>query len=263
MTAEFIALVELAAAEARLAWVGVFAVFLRVGAAVALFPAFGEQVVPMRIRLMAAICFAWVTAPAVLPQVTAVAQSAADLPRFFATEVVAGLALGMAFRLMVMALQIAGTIAAQSASLSQFFGGAGVDPQPAISQLLLVGGLALAVMAGLHVRLAEALIGSYSLLPPGRFAPAAALAEWGISEVARAFSLAFRLAMPFVIAALIYNIALGAINRAMPQLMVACVGAPALTAGGLALLFLVAPVALMLWLQAFDRVLDAPFGTPP
>jgi len=206
------------------------------------------------------VCFTWITTPAVLPQVAVVAQTAADLPLLFATEVVAGLALGIVFRLMVMALQIAGTIAAQSASLSQFFGGVGVDPQPAISQILLVGGLALAAMAGLHVRLAEALIGSYTLLPPGRFAPATAMTEWGIAEVSRAFALAFGLAMPFVIAALIYNIALGAINRAMPQLMVAFVGAPALTAGGLFLLFLVAPMVLMLWWQAFDVVLGDPFG---
>jgi flagellar biosynthetic protein FliR len=260
VNADFFLLAGDLAREARTVWIGSFAVFLRVGAAVALFPAFGEQIVPLRVRLAAALCFTLVAAPAVLPQVAQVARTAADLPWLFGTEVIAGLALGIAFRLMVMALQIAGTIAAQSTSLAQFFGGAGVDPQPAIAQMLLVAGLALAAMAGLHVRLAEAIIGSYGLLPPGRFAPATALAEWGVAEVARAFSLAFRLAMPFVIAALIYNVALGAINRAMPQLMVAFVGAPALTWGGLALLLLVAPVALTLWWRAFDLLLLDPFG---
>jgi flagellar biosynthetic protein FliR len=259
MTAEFFELAQTLAEQARTAWIGVFAVFLRMGAAVALLPAFGEQVVPMRIRVAAALCFTAVVAPAVLPQVAAAAQGPGAVPRMFATEAVAGLALGIGLRLMVIALQVAGTIAAQSTSLSQFFGGAGVDPQPAIAQLLLVAGLALAAMAGLHVRLAEAAIASYALLPPGRFAPASALAEWGVAEVAHAFALAFSLAMPFVIAALIYNIALGAINRAMPQLMVAFVGAPALTLGGLFLLFLVAPVALALWWQAFDARLGDPF----
>ncbi len=262
MSGDFFLLAEQLAREARVVWVGGFAVFLRIGAAVALFPAFGEQIVPLRVRLMAALCFTLVVAPAVMPQVAAVARVPADLPHLFATEVVSGLALGMVFRLMVMALQVAGTMAAQSTSLAQFFGGAGVDPQPAISQLLVMAGLALAAMAGLHIRLAEALVESYALLPPGMFAPAAALAEWGVGEVASAFALAFRLAMPFVIAALIYNVALGAINRAMPQLMVAFVGAPALTWGGLALLFAVVPVALVLWWQAFERLLVAPFGVP-
>ena len=65
--------------------------------------------------------------------------------------------------------------------------------------------------------------------------------------------------MPFVIAALIYNVALGVINRAMPQLMVAFVGAPALTLGGLLLLYLSAPVMLSVWIDAFGALMEAPF----
>ena len=61
----------------------------------------------------------------------------------------------------------------------------------------------------------------------------------------RTFALAFSLAAPFVTAALLYNIALGVINRAMPQLSVTFIGAPALTAGGL-LLILVAALAASL-----------------
>ena len=238
-----------------------FVVFLRVGAAMALVPAFGEQVVPMRVRLVVALAFTLIVAPAVAPQALATAQ--AGWMRALGTEVVAGLALGMALRLFVLALQTAGTMAAQATSLAQFFGGAGVDPQPAISQLLVVAGLALAVMAGLHVRLAELLVLSYALMPAGSFPPGWALAEWGVAQVSRAFALAFALAAPFVIAALVYNMALGAINRAMPQLMVAFVGAPALTLGGLILLLLAVPGGLAVWLAALNAFLADPFGMPP
>ncbi|MEM8699663.1 MAG: flagellar biosynthetic protein FliR, partial [Pseudomonadota bacterium] len=55
---------------------------------------------------------------------------------------------------------------------------------------------------------------------------------------------------------------LGAINRAMPQLMVAFVGAPAITAGGLALLALAAPLILTLWLDRLDQALAFPLGAP-
>ena len=236
-------------------------VFLRVGAAMALLPAFGEQVVPMRVRLALGLAFTMIVAPAVAPQALAVAE--AGWVRALGTEVVAGLALGMALRLFVLALQTAGTMAAQATSLAQFFGGAGVDPQPAISQLLVVAGLALAVMAGLHVRLAELLVLSYGLMPAGQFPPGWALAEWGVAQVARAFALAFALAAPFVIAALVYNMALGAINRAMPQLMVAFVGAPALTLGGLILLMVAVPGGLAVWLGALNAFLADPFGMPP
>jgi flagellar biosynthesis protein FliR len=81
--------------------------------------------------------------------------------------------------------------------------------------------------------------------------------------VRSSFSLAFSLAAPFVIASMIYNLALGAINRAMPQLMVSMVGAPALTLGALALLAVATPYLMAAWLQAFEQYLANPFGTAP
>ena len=67
---------------------------------------------------------------------------------FLMQETLVGLMLGLALRFLIMALQMAGTMAAQATSFSQAFGGAGVDPQPAIAHLLVVGGLALAACGG-------------------------------------------------------------------------------------------------------------------
>lgn len=226
-------------------------VFTRISAAMALMPAFGEQVTPMRVKLAAAMAFALIVTPATMPQVS---QAYAQLGwvSLISTEVVAGLAIGILFRLFVIALQIAGTVAAQATSLSQIFGGGlGTEPQPAMSTLLVVSGLCLAVMAGLHVRVAEALIMSYEVFPAGHSILATDLTRWGIAQIARAFSLGMTLAMPFLIASVIYNLALGAINRAMPQLMVAFVGAPAISLGGLVLLMLVAPAMISVWLKLF------------
>ena len=239
-------------------WAG-FLVFLRVGAVMALMPGFGEQSVPTRIKLVLTLAFTAVVAPAVMPDI-------APTPAFIlpiATEVVAGLALGIGLRLFIMALQMAGAIIAQATSLAQLFGGVGPEPQPAIANLLVMAGLALAMMAGLHVRAAELLILSYDVMPAGRLPDAADMADWGLSQISHAFALAFTLAAPFTIAALIYNVALGVINRAMPQLMVSFVGAPALTAGGLVLLAIVAPLALAIWLDQFQDFLNAPFATAP
>ena len=80
--------------------------------------------------------------------------------------------------------------------------------------------------------------------PVGKMLAAPDLAEWGVLQVGRAFSLAFSLALPFVIAALLYNLALGIVNRAMPALAVSFIGAPALTLGGLILFALAAPLLL-------------------
>ena len=240
-------------------WVG-FLVFLRVGAAMALMPAFGEQAVPQRVKLVLALAFTAVVAPAVSADLVAIAPGQATP---LITEVIAGLIIGAGLRFFIIALQIAGTIIAQATTLSQLFAGTGPEPQPAIANLLVMAGLALAVMAGLHLHVAELLILSYEPLPAGQFPGASDTADWGLFQIARAISLAFALAAPFVAASLIYNVAIGVINRAMPTLMVSFVGAPALALGGLLLLAVVTPLALAVWISAIDSYVAAPFAVAP
>jgi len=237
-----------------------FVVFLRVGALVSLVPAFGEQSVPMRIKLGIAVAFTVVILPAT-PDVPMVEDSK-SVVSFILSETLTGLFLGLMLRLFVLALQVAGSIAAQSTSLSQLFGGAGTDPLPAMGHVLVIGGLALASIMGLHVQIAEFLINSYQLVPMGNVIPANLLTQAGVTEISRAFALGFTLAAPFVIASFIYNVTLGVINKAMPQLMVAFVGAPAITAGGLILLMLAAPLMLSIWVESMALFIINPFRGP-
>ncbi len=228
----------------------------------ALLPAFGEQTVPARIKLMVAFGFTAVVAPSVVGELPALsAQEVAG--RLLLSETIIGLALGAVLRLFIITLQIAGTMAAQSVSISQIMGGAGVDPQPAIGHIMVVAGLAIAVILGLHVKIAQYLIYSYELMPPGKLPVPSDLLTWGVARVARAFALGFGLAMPFVITSLLYNLTLGVINRAMPQLMVAFVGAPAITMGGLLLLAISLPLMLQVWIGAMDTFLANPVGDLP
>lgn len=235
-------------------------IIFRIGAAMALLPAFGEMVTPVRVKLAATLAFTMVVAPGVWVQVeSALLDIGWGLMVFL--EVVAGLIIGALFRLLIMALQIAGTVAAQSTSLSQLFGGGlGPEPQPAISTVLFVGGLTLAIMAGLHLRVVEVFVYSFELFKPGVPIFAGDLSSWGVEQVSHSFALGFSLAGPFVLVSLVYNLALGAINRAMPQLMVAFVGAPAISFGGLVLLMLAAPLMLTVWLRVFLDITDR-FGT--
>ena len=78
--------------------------------------------------------------------------------------------------------------------------------------------------------------------------------------MASGFALAFTLSAPFVIAALLANIAMGAVNRAMPQLMVVMIGAPGMALGALVLIAIVVPLGLGLWMRMFLALLADPFG---
>lgn len=244
--------------EAGLA--GFVLVFMRVGAVVALLPGFGERAIPARVKLALAFAFALVVAPMLGPELLALEPGRPFL-LMLVFEAAAGLAIGISLRLTVMALQLAGSIAAQSTALAQMFGASvGPDPMPAIGNLLTMAGLTLAVVANLHVKAALAMAGSYEVLPLGAALPASDLATWGTARVAQSFALGFSLAAPFVIAAFAYNLALGAINKAMPSLMVAFIGAPAITAGGMLILLLAAPLILMFWNGRLDATLANPLG---
>ena len=238
------------------------AVFLRVGPVIGLAPGLGEQSVPVRVRLLLALTLSVALAPAIRPHFGSVPEAGPAIAHILA-ETLNGLLLGLALRILLLGLQTAGSMAAQAMSLSQVFGGAGVEPLPAFGHALVLGGLALAMIMGAHIALVHYILQSYDILPAGRMASGTDVAHWGIAMISGAFDLAFRLAIPFIVVSVIYNVTLGVINKAMPQLMVAFVGAPVITAGGLVILMLTIPAMLTIWQGALFTLLASPFGVTP
>lgn len=253
------ALAEMMALSREVLWMHLV-VFLRVGPVISLFPGFGEQTVSVRIKLGLALMFTIIITPAATPALGDLAPFGTDFFWLAVTEAAIGLMIGIGLRLFLLALQTAGSMAAQATSLAQVFGNAGATPLPAMGHLLVVGGLALAMILDLHVHVAAMVIATYGLFPVGQLPDPSAASQWGLTQVADAFALAFALAAPFLIVSVLYNLTLGIINRAMPQMMVIFVGAPVIVGGGIFLLFLLAPTMLTLWMNALQGYVDNPFG---
>jgi len=202
-------------------------VFIRVSAMVSILPGFGEQTIPVRVKLGVALSFTILVWPLVtLPPETTELNGFDFLPLIL-SETIVGLALGLSVRLILIALQFAGSIASQSASLAK-----------AINAVVL----------------------SYQTLPAGQLPTGSDIAQWGIAKATDVAGIAFTLSAPFIVASFAYNLMLGFINRAMPQLMVAFIGAPAITAGGIFMLILAAPALLMAWHTHLDK--PEPFWLP-
>lgn len=236
-------------------------VFTRVGAALFLVPGFGERAVPVRVRLGAALVLAALLVPMVAPTVVNPPATASGLAKMIFAEALAGLIIGLSFRLLVIALQICGSVAAQNLSISQMFGaGVAPEPEPTITTLLGMAGIVLALVAGLHVHLVAALAGLYRVLPFGLSPDAGELAEWTTARVSEVFSLGLSLALPFIAIGFAYNLALGALSRAMPQLLVALVGAPLLIGLGLIVLYISLPEMFVRWGSTLTHVLADPLG---
>ena len=71
------------------------------------------------------------------------------------------------------------------------------------------------------------------------------------------------LAAPFVAIGLLYNLALGIVNRALPGLMLSFIGAPLLAGGALLLAAVALPFLMQHWAAGFDGFLALPFAGVP
>ncbi|WP_136443322.1 flagellar biosynthetic protein FliR [Pacificoceanicola onchidii] len=238
-------------------WGGLI-VFLRVAAAMFVLPGLGEQLLSVRVRLILSLALTAIVAPSVLNTIDLPAPSFGNFVGALMTETLSGLFLGLMLRLFIFAIQIAGSIAAQSTSLAQILGSQGLDPLPAIGHVLTIAALALLMATGFHVKAAAFLVLSYEILAPLQFPDPAAIADAGRQRIGQTFALGFSLAAPFVILSVLYNLTLGVINKAMPQLMVAFVGSPVITFGSIAMLFLCAPIILTVWLETVEAFLANP-----
>ena len=77
--------------------------------------------------------------------------------------------------------------------------------------------------------------------------PVGDAAQTGLGALAMAFALALRLAAPFVLASVVWQLSTGLMARLVPRLQVYFVAMPAQILGGLALLSVLIPVLLSTW----------------
>lgn len=208
-------------------------------------PGIGDQVISARTRLFLLLGISVAIAGSgVVP-----APEVRDVPQILSllvSEVIIGLGLGGLLRLSSWMLTIAGSVIAQSIGLSQFLGIAlEQDAQTVTSNMLSVAGVAILLTADFHVMAVAALMDLYQEIPLGQLW----LVSWPMifQSFYAALSFALLLSWPFVAANLLYNICLGFINKALPSLMVAFVGAPFMVGAGLVLLALTSVSLLTIW----------------
>jgi flagellar biosynthetic protein FliR len=124
---------------------------------------------------------------------------------------------------------------------------------PQTTALAALFGLAapLAIMvSGLYALPLAALAGSYRLIPAGAMLPTAGSTATAVAAVGQAFALSLRLASPFVLAAIVWHVAIGLIARLVPRLQIYFVSMPGQIVGGLALLMALFGVILAAWQDA-------------
>lgn len=223
-------------------------VFARIGAMVMIMPALGETTVPAQVRLALALVFALVILPLVRTTLPALPQQTFLLFLLLFGEIVIGIAVAGAVRLMISALHVAGVTIATFTGLgsAMAFDPAQGSQSAIIGTFLTLLGVTLIFVTDLHHMIIAALRDSYDLLPAGRMPPAADFARLATQTVSQAFKLGIEMSIPFLLFGLVFNIALGLVARLMPQLQVFFIAMPLNLMLGFAILSL-SLSGMMLW----------------
>jgi flagellar biosynthetic protein FliR len=249
---------ELAAALPLWAF-GFVLVLSRVAGAIMLIPGLGEAELPAMVRAGFAASFTVLVLPVVAPGLPAAPADMLAGLLLVAGEAGVGLWLGWLARLAMLALPMAGQIAANMIGLANVLQpDAVLGPQStALGRLFGLAAPVVLMAAGLHALPLAALVGSYAVLPAGAPLPGGDAAEAVVSAVGGSFALALRLAAPFVLASVVWNVALGLLTRLVPQLQVFFAAMPGQILGGFILLGLLCGAVLVAWLEEARDMLAA------
>ena len=232
-------------------------VFARIGTMVMLLPGFGELSVPVRVRLTVALVLTAVLLPLHRNAYNLDLRSFGPVVVMLAQEILIGAVLGLTARLIISALQIAGSVIAQQLGLGFV---TAVDPTQGqqsviVGNFLTVLGVTLIFATDLHHLVIAALNDSYTLFQPGDIPLLGDVAALTTRSVATAFRIGIQLSAPFLLFGLLFNLGLGILSRLMPQMQVFFVGIPLSILLGFLILLLVIGVMMATFLGSFENVL--------
>jgi flagellar biosynthesis protein FliR len=234
---------------------GAFVLFCRIGACLMLAPGFSNAQIPTQVRLFVALAVTLTLTPLLLEKVPRAALG--DDPiltlKVIAVESLVGGMIGFLARIFYLALE---TLAMGGATMLGFaaplgFQVEGDETMAPLATLISFAAVALLFAADLHWELLRGLVASYDVVPVAADFDARLALRQVADALAESFRLALRIASPFVMYALVVNLALALVNRLTPQVQVFFVAMPFVAAGGLLLLCFTIKPAIEAFLIGF------------
>ena len=230
--------------------------FLRALALLSGLPVFSQRAVPMRVKVGLALFIA-LAAQASLPSVAVVALDTPQALLRVVQQLLVGLTLGFAVRVVFAAVELGGELIGLQMGLNfaGFFDPATASQGTASGRFYGTLVAFLFVLGNGHLALIAALVHSFEVFPVGD-EPFAFLRQtepqrWG----AEVFTLGLWIALPLVGMLLFVNLVLGVISRVAPQISVFSVGFPITLSVGLIGMLLTLPLLEQPFAMAMTQML--------
>ncbi len=231
--------------------------FVRALALFQALPILGTRAVPLRVRIGLA-AFVALAAQASLPVMPAVALDSPLALLLVAQQLIIGLSLGFAVRVVFAAVEFAGELIGLQMGLNfaGFFDPLSATTATATSRFFGTMVAWMFIVMGGHLLVIAALVHSFRSFPVGP-EPFAFMAQmqpqrWG----AEIFATGLWIALPLLTMLLFVNLVLGTISRVAPQINVFAIGFPVTLGVGLLGLMLTLPLMQQPFTMALERLLE-------
>lgn len=236
---------------------GFLLVLARVSAIMVLLPGLGEAAPPPTVRIGLSLAITLLLLPGLEATLPGVPDSGLRAAGMIAGEVVAGLWFGWLVRVVVQSLAVAAQYIALLLGLSSVLQpNADLGPQTsALARLAELATPLIVLSTGLYQMSLLAVTEFYVLTPPGSMLPAAPSAAAAVAASSEALLLAIRLASPFLVVAIVWNVAMGLVARLVPRIQIYFAAMPGQILGGLFLLASLSGAILMAWQEAITAAL--------
>ncbi|WP_374675338.1 flagellar biosynthetic protein FliR [Ideonella sp.] len=230
--------------------------FLRTLALFQAMPVLGQRLVPMRVRIALAFMVAVCAAPS-LPAAQAVPLDSAQAVLLVVQQLLIGLSLGFAVRIVFAAVEFAGEIAGlqMGMNFAGFFDPLMATQSTAVSRFFATLVAFLFIVLNGHLTVIAVVVQSLHAFPVGT-EPFAFLVQtlphqWG----AEIFTLGLWIALPLIAIMLFVNLLLGVISRVAPQTHIFAIGFPITMGIGLGSLLFILPLMETPFMALLERML--------
>lgn len=231
----------------------VFLIFCRVGTCMMVAPGYSRANVPVQMRLFLAIMVTLMLSPLLEATVRPLLDSAqaSAVIGFIWSELLVGLVIGLSARVFFAALETMATFIASAIGLSMPGVADDGEHVPALVPLITLTAAVLFFMTDQHWELIRGLVASYRTWHPATGIGGEASLTQIVDQLSQAFTLALRVASPFVIYSVVVNLAIGLANKLTPSIPVYFISLPFVLFGGLLLLYLTSRELVLQFTIAF------------
>jgi len=234
-----------------------FAAFCRIGGCIMVLPGFSTARLPVTIRVLLAVTVTMALLPVMWDLIyPRIRGTTPDYMLLCIFETLIGVVLGMIARFYALGLQFLGTVLTMMIGLNTPPAGDILEDtsEGQLTNILTFAGLMVLFMLDFHHQVFIAIADTYRTLPPGTvFDPQKALISL-TDTLTATFYVMLRLASPFILFNVLFNVAIGFINKLAPIVPVYFISAPYLVMGGTILLYLSVAAMLSLYADAFAPI---------